>query len=393
MVKGFIFTCDKNGIINQVITNYYNGEMKIKEREDIKNYIDKNSLEKFILFCEKINLNKGAIGWEINMNINQKIYNLNFSGLLYEEYYYIIIEEKAGDILDYYEELLKLNNEHVNRIRSIMKDFKKFKQKLSYQDQINEVSKLNNELVNTKRELIKKNLEYQKLDKQKNEYLGMAAHDLRNPLGSISGFSYILKLELEEVLNQEQKEMLDIISSSSEFMLKLIDDLLDISKIQVGKLNLDIKEENIQDLLEENITLNKVIASKKNINIEFIIDDYEIPKMYLDKNKMHQVFNNLIGNAIKFSYENSSIKVVLNSYENFVLIKIIDEGTGISKEDIESIFNPYTQSNNKSTKGEKGSGLGLAIARKIIEGHNGSIDVSSIMGKGSTFIIKVPIEK
>lgn len=253
-----------------------------------------------------------------------------------------------------------------------------------------ELESVNNELNELKNQLEMQNKDLQELNEQKNQFLGMAAHDLRNPLGAISGFSQFLLEDSE--LNKQQKEFLKYIKDSSEFMLKLIDDLLDISSIESGTVTLGLKKTNLIDFIYCNLDINKMLALKKNIQIEYTHPE-TIKETYIDRGKFDQLLNNLLSNAIKFSFPNTKIKVNLQQDESNILLSVTDEGQGIPEKELHLIFKPFTKTSVKSTAGEHSTGLGLAIVRKIVEGHKGDIWVESAEGKGSTFFVKIPIKE
>lgn len=249
---------------------------------------------------------------------------------------------------------------------------------------------LNNDLNNLSRELQKKNSQLKKLNDQKNEFIGMAAHDLRNPIGVIMGYSEYILDQAEGRIPEQHIQFLKIILSSSEFMLKMLNDLLDISKIESGKLNLNKDILNPKELINRNINLNRVIAEKKGIKIR--IDIFEdLPKIVADADKIEQVLNNLISNAIKFSNPESKIIIKAFQSNDVITVAVKDEGQGMPEEDINKLFTPFSQLSSKSTAGEKSTGLGLSITKKIITGHKGKIWVESKKGQGTTFYFSLPV--
>lgn len=226
----------------------------------------------------------------------------------------------------------------------------------------------------------------QALNEQKNEFLGMAAHDLRNPIGVIQGFSELL----EEQVGDEFKDYSSMISKESSKMLQLLNDLLDISKIEAGRLDLKKNNANYIALVKQNIKINNFIARKKNIKI---VSDFETTNQILeiDEGKIEQVLNNLLSNATKYSYPNSKIIVKIFREGNQVVTQIIDQGQGIPEKEIDGIFNPFKKTSVHPTGSESSHGLGLAIVKKIIEGHEGRIGVTSKIGEGSVFYFTLPI--
>jgi len=230
----------------------------------------------------------------------------------------------------------------------------------------------------------------QELNNQKNEFLGMAAHDLRNPIAVIQNSSSVLMRYSSENLSEKQKEFLKKIYDTSKFMLELLNNLLDISKIESGKLELEITKTHYPDFIRKNTEFNKLFATEKGILIDLVLSD-DIPLVDCDKNKIEQVLNNLLSNAIKYSHPNTTISIEVQMENNFVVTKVIDQGQGIPENELPHVFKPFQKASTKPTAGEKSTGLGLAIVKKIVEGHQGFIGVESEVGKGSTFYFKLPL--
>ena len=249
---------------------------------------------------------------------------------------------------------------------------------------------LNQELNNLSRELQKKNAELKKLNDLKNQFLGMAAHDLRSPIGIITGYSNFLLEDLKVYLNPEHIKLLNSILSSSEFMLRLLNDLLDISAIESGKLQLNLVKTDIADVIKQNVKLNNFTANKKNINIHFNCSE-KIPEIIFDVSKIEQVLNNLISNAVKFSLPGTIVTVSLFLSANDVTVAVADQGQGIPEADLDKLFKPFEKTSIKSTAGEKSTGLGLSIVRKLVIAHKGKIWVESKTGTGSVFYFSIPL--
>lgn len=248
---------------------------------------------------------------------------------------------------------------------------------------------LNNDFSNLNRELQKGNAELVKLNELKNQLLGMAAHDLRNPIGAIQNLSSFLLEETGKALNPMHLQFLNLIHSSSSFMLSLLDDLLDIAKIEAGKLDLDMQPRDLIELVKRNVALNQVLADKKKIRIR--LHHYEaLPLVPLDAMKIEQVLNNLLSNAMKFSEPETVVTINVLRSGDHVTVSVADQGQGIPEADLGKLFQPFSKTSVRSTSGEKSTGLGLAIVRKIIMGHLGKIWVQSHVGKGSTFFFSLP---
>ncbi|MEQ8168108.1 MAG: hybrid sensor histidine kinase/response regulator [Candidatus Eremiobacterota bacterium] len=240
-------------------------------------------------------------------------------------------------------------------------------------------------------EIKEKNEKLEELNKIKNEFLGMAAHDLRNPLGVIQVTSeYLLISDLNDNMSEEQIDLLREINTSSEYMRDMLNELLDITAIESGQLKLEIKVEDYINFLKHIIKLNKPLADRKEISLELDVND-TIPPMSFDRNKITQVLNNLITNAIKFSWPDTEISVKVRKEQDYIITGIIDQGQGIPSDEINNMFKPFQKTSVKATAGERSTGLGLAITKKIVEGHGGKISVESEVGKGTKFYFTLPV--
>ncbi|MEE4197049.1 MAG: HAMP domain-containing sensor histidine kinase [Bacteroidales bacterium] len=253
-----------------------------------------------------------------------------------------------------------------------------------------EINNLQRQLIKEKKQLADANKKLNLLNQEKNRILGIAAHDLRNPIGTILGYTQLLSNRFEKISSDEINKFLSVIINSSNFSLNLLNDLLDISKIESGKVLLNYSKINYIDFVKTIIGQNQIIARQKEITIT-LQQDTEDFIARIDSQKIEQVLNNLISNSIKYSGEGSTIFLRLSISDNFFKTEVIDQGQGIPKEDLPEIFNPFQTSSVKSTAGEKSTGLGLAITKKIIKEHGGIIDVVSEQGKGSNFYFVLPM--
>lgn len=253
-----------------------------------------------------------------------------------------------------------------------------------------ELQESNEKLMAAQRELRDKNTELENVNAQKDQFLGMAAHDLRNPLGHISTVAEILMEDLADEITEQQMQLLGITQASSKFMLELVNDLLDISKIESGKLDLRLEAVDIVKLIHHNVNQNKSLADNKDIALVLKLPVAPL-KTIVDVNKIEQVLNNLISNAVKFSYPETTVTINLAKEEGMAHLSVTDQGQGIPADELDKLFKPFERTSVTSTAGEKSTGLGLVIVRKIIEGHKGKIWVESTVGKGTTFHINLPL--
>jgi signal transduction histidine kinase len=218
--------------------------------------------------------------------------------------------------------------------------------------------------------------------------LGMAAHDLRNPLAAIRGFAEILNHDSTGELNEDQKELMDTIYETSHSLLGMVNDLLDISVIDSGEMNLSMASGNLVVLISEIIRLDQITADRKAISINF--EHFDVPEILtFDTRKMRQVIDNLISNAIKFSPHNSAIMVTAKGNDGKIEFQVKDEGPGIPENEREELFKTFGKTSVQPTGGETSTGLGLAICHRIVIAHGGNILVQCPPEGGSEFIVSL----
>lgn len=249
--------------------------------------------------------------------------------------------------------------------------------------------KLNAGLTNMTRELQMTNAKLSEVNNLKNQFLGAAAHDLRNPLGVILNYGEFLLDEVGPSLTEEHRGFISSICKSSSFMLGLVNNLLDAVQIDAGQLALNREPVDLPKLVGQNIALNRVLSSKKRISLEFVSDP-ESFEVDVDPGKIEQVLNNLITNAVKFSLPGTTVRIHLAEQSGIVEIRVIDQGVGIPKSELGKLFKPFSKTSVRATANEPCTGLGLAIAHRIVEGHGGKLTVESRPGKGSTFTVRFP---
>jgi two-component system, sensor histidine kinase and response regulator len=255
----------------------------------------------------------------------------------------------------------------------------------------NELHKVHADLLEIHRQLEQKNIQLEKLNEQKNHFLSIAAHDLRNPLTTIYTAADLITEELKDKTSEETKEFLEMIKQSSKFMRGLIEELLDVSVIESGKLSIHLEPVNMTDLIKNNVTLNRVIAGRKQITVEYHTEE-NLPTLQLDRKKIEQALNNLISNAIKYSFPQSKVEIHSKCENNNLIISVNDGGQGIPSSEMNKLFKPFSRTSVKATSGESSTGLGLLIVRKIVEAHNGRVWAESQEKKGSTFYISLPLK-
>ena len=225
-------------------------------------------------------------------------------------------------------------------------------------------------------------------NKAKNEFLANISHELRTPLNSIIGFSEVLKEGIIGDLNDKQKEYINDIYVSGVHLLGMINEILDISKIESNAMNINYSKFDLNMSINEVINVIKPLSQKKNITLNCDIKpDIELEADY---QKIQQILYNLLSNAIKFTPNNGQISIITEFEDDFIVIKIKDTGIGIDSKYLGKIFGKFVQLHSVYTKKESSTGLGLTITKELVELHKGKIYVESKINEGSTFIVKLP---
>ena len=241
--------------------------------------------------------------------------------------------------------------------------------------------------------IVEKSRLYQQLlelNELKNKFLGIAAHDLRNPIGVIKGYLGIFLAGITGEIPANQREIMERMNMTCEKMLSLVNDLLDVSAIEAGRLELDKKPVDIDEYLGHSCENHRLLAQTKSITINLDLPA-GLPVIAFDPNRISQVVDNLITNAIKFSHPHTNITVTARPSDGCVVITVKDEGQGIPREELPKMFTDFGRTSVKPTGGEKSTGLGLAISKRIVNAHGGEIWVESESGKGSSFSFSLPV--
>jgi sensor domain CHASE-containing protein/signal transduction histidine kinase len=228
-------------------------------------------------------------------------------------------------------------------------------------------------------------------NRTKSEFLANMSHELRTPLNSIIGFSDLLYEQVYGELNEKQLKSIGNISKSGKHLLNLINSILDLSKVEAGKLELSYKQFELASKLNIIKDILSPIADKKNIHVEINMDS-NLTSICADEARFAQIIYNLVDNAIKFSYENGLVKIGARKKGDMVEITVKDTGIGIKPEDQGKLFKPFSQVDSFLSKQFQGTGLGLSLVKQIVQLHGGYVWFRSNPGEGSTFAFAIPIE-
>ena len=234
--------------------------------------------------------------------------------------------------------------------------------------------------------------ELRALNEKKNEFLGIAAHDLRNPLSVITLGAKLMERELQKPVPDMKRVENDLtrIAQVVLRMNRLINDLLDVAAIESGRLQLNFRETNLNDILLPCVLSHEPVAEEKRISLE-VDENPALPAIQIDSARIAEVCDNLVSNAIKYTEPGGWVRVATSATETHVEISVQDSGQGLNEDDLKQVFTSYKKLSARPTAGESSTGLGLAIVKKIVEGHGGTVRVESEKGRGSIFTFALPL--
>jgi two-component system, OmpR family, sensor kinase len=386
---GFAVECSIDGAVNRVLYDPRSIAKWLAIGGQWHDVVDKDSLLKAIDFQNEVHLHHYAFGWELNIPVSGTLKTLIFEGAERNGSLYIAggtTDVEAGRLFRQALGGGLMQNTHRHDTAGLFRDAHTMRE---YDGQLyDEVSRLNNELVTMQRRLAKNNVELGKLNKLKNQFLGMAAHDLRNPLGNIINLTEFLEDE-KETLSTECLQFIEHIRHLSTYMLGLVNELLDYSVIESGSVFLNNQLIDLVDVYTSIVNLHRISAAQKGVDLVLETESASLP-LSIDRGKVEQVLANLITNAIKFSSAETRISVQLSRENGRIVTSVSDQGCGMSREEIRSLFQPFLKRGRTGTKGEKSTGLGLYIVKRIIDALNGEIRVRSKPGLGTTISFSIP---
>lgn len=298
-------------------------------------------------------------------------------------------EDEIGAMVGIINQHLETIDSTLDQLRQAESSMKNYSTQLEREvdDRTREISEKNSALQRGNRALIKAKEDAVRRARSRANFLASMSHEIRTPLNGVLG---MLGLALEGNLEQEQRDRLEIALTAGQSLLGLLNDILDISKVEAGKLSLENIPFSVRNLIEECATLHAQQAKMKNIELRMDIDP-ELPTMFLgDPTRTRQVLNNLLSNAIKFT-EQGRVRIHATRFGGNLRIDVMDTGIGMSKEGLHRIFSPFSQADTDTTRLYGGTGLGLTLCRQLVERMHGQIMVDSEVGHGTHFTVTLPL--
>jgi signal transduction histidine kinase len=260
-------------------------------------------------------------------------------------------------------------------------------------------SELENRVLERTNELHETNLRLQAADRSKSQFLAQMSHELRTPLNSIIGFSGVLLTASESLLTPRLYRFVENIHEAGRHLLTLINDILDLSKIEAGRLEVAAQRFDLRRTISVVERVIRGVGSESGVTLATRVAP-DVPDVTLDEGKVKQILLNLLSNAVKFSHENSNVRLEIDRLDaslsplevESISIRVADDGIGIPAGELSRIFDQFYQVDHRHARSRKGTGLGLSLARGLVDLHRGRIDVESTEGKGSTFIVTLPVD-
>jgi len=249
--------------------------------------------------------------------------------------------------------------------------------------------KVNADLDRKVDELAQTNMALFESNKLKGDFLATMSHELRTPLNSILGFSDVLLTG--DTLTDKQRRWVSNIQTSGQKLLNLINDILDLAKMEAGKMQVRLETFNLHDVCDGLLNILRPLAEKKNIDLRSQIEP-DMPALRQDMTKLQQILQNLLSNAIKFTPEGGRVALKAEADTKYVTISVMDTGVGVAKDEQDLVFQKFRQSGNPLTREHAGTGLGLSIVRELCKLLNGEVTLQSELGRGSTFTVRLPLQ-
>ena len=375
-------SCTRDGEIVQVLRD----DLDLAHASRLAEIVDTGSARKAENLIAALGEREAVIGWQLNVPHGDGARMLTFAGAANGESLLILAASGPDSLAELFEDL----GAPAVALGELLRGQRPgFSASMGRDNQLyEELSRLNNELINRERELARKSAALERISAEKTRMAAIAAHDLRNPLTIISAYAILLKYD--KAVTGEHLHFVEEIERSSRFMMELVEEMLDSSRLESGHVDLDLKEIDLVSAAEHAATTNRIRAEPKQIAIAFETETQHA-LIRADSVKLRQIINNLVVNAIKFSPSRTEIAIRVRRNGDRAVVEVQDHGIGIARENLVAIFEPFKTVGTTGTDGEKSTGLGLSIVKQLAEMHRATIEVESELGKGSTFRVAFPM--
>ena len=390
-VVGLALLCNPDGTLRALLRDNVGLGAAFVPGQAFTSLLDLGSFHKGLTFFATLRAHQVVDDWELQILLENKPHTMHVLGRVTPEGLLIVatpwrqhLARLCAEVTETAEELTD-----ASRLR-VREDSRAGGQPAAPADALYEdFTRVYNDFATLQREVARQNAELQRLHTEMHRLLGMAAHDLRNPLTTIQLLSGCLRESAGDRLEPDEVGMIEEIEQASTTMRRLIEDLLDVSKVEASGLNIVRAPTDLVALVQATVALNRPLAKRKHIQV-VVETDHPRAVVDMDAERIRQVLNNLFSNAVKYSMPATTIRITLACETSTAVVSVIDEGQGIPPEELPRLFHAFSRTSVQSTAGEPSTGLGLAICKKIIGAHGGKIWAESAPGRGSTFRFTVP---
>jgi two-component system, OmpR family, sensor kinase len=390
-VGGLALLCNPDGTLRALLRDDVGLGAAFVPGRAFTSLLDLGSFHKGLTFFATLRAHQVVDDWELQIRLENKPHTMHVLGRVTPEGLLIVatpwrqhLARLCAEVAETAEELTD-----ASRLR-VREDSRAGGQAAVPADALYEdFTRVYNDFATLQREVARQNAELQRLHTEMHRLLGMVAHDLRNPLATIQLLSDCLRESAGDRLEPDEVGMIEEIEQASTTMRRLIEDLLDVSKVEASGLDIVRAPTDLVALVQATVALNRPLAKRKHIQVVVETDQPRVV-VDIDAERIRQVLNNLFSNAVKYSMPATNIRITLACETSTAVVSVIDEGQGIPPEELPRLFHAFSRTSVQPTAGEPSTGLGLAICKKIIGAHGGKIWAESAPGRGSTFRFTVP---
>ncbi|QJC53888.1 response regulator [Paenibacillus albicereus] len=395
--------CKRSGEIAQIIRDDFGLTPHLDGGSSVFSLMDELNRIKFRDFLLRLEREKAVYNWELNLTLDGRTELFYFNGGIVDDRLLVVGATYHPGYSYFYDELTKINNQQMVTLRQTIKKLsaqvvEKMEQELRAFD---EFSALNNELVSVQRQLAKTNIELklakesaEQANRSKSVFLATMSHEIRSPMNGIIAMSELLA---QSELSEQQRDSVSIILDSGQLLLTIINDILDLSKIEAGEMRLERSEFDLRSAVRHTLGLLQSRAQLQRTTLQTYIDPRIHPEVIGDGGRFRQILINLVGNAVKFTQDGEvETRLFLLSRSGGrqrLRLEVRDTGIGISEADTAQLFTPFYQVDSSLTQRFSSTGLGLSITKHLVELMGGQITVESKLGEGSVFGIELELEQ
>jgi signal transduction histidine kinase len=390
-VVGLALLCNPDGTLRDLLRDNVGLKEAFVPGRAFTSILDLGSFNKGLNFLAMLWAQQAVDDWELQIRLGSKPQTLYLLGRVTPDGLLIVatpwrqhLNRLCAEVVETAGELTEASRQRVRAYRREVEQREPPVDAL-YED----FTRIYNDFANLQREAARQNAELKRLHAEMHRLLGMVAHDLRNPLSTIQLLADCLLESAGNRLEPEEVGMIEEIEQASDTMRRLIEDLLDISKVEASVPNIKRIPTDLVALVKANVALNRLLARRKRIQI---VCETAPPRLVvdIDADRIRQVLNNLCSNAVKYSMPDTTIRITLARETSVAVVSVIDEGQGIPPEELPQLFQAFSRTSVQATAGEPSTGLGLIICKKIVLAHGGRIWAESASGRGSTFRFTIP---